>query len=318
MQLPSSTRRWLSPPLLLGAALWLVVGASGCSIRQMAINRVGDALAATGAGGGGAFGRDDDPELIAAAVPFSLKLMESLLDESPRHEGLLLATASGFTQFAYAFVQQEADRLDETDFAAAQAQRQRARRLYLRARDYGLRGIEVRHRGFAAQLARDPAAAVARAQRRDVPVLYWTAAAWAAAIAVSKDDPAAIGEVPQMEALIDRARALDPDWGRGTIHGFLIAYEMARVDGEGAAVDRARQHYRRAVELSGGQLAGPHLTWAEAVCVPRQDAAGFRAALAAALAIDPNASPDDRLANVIFQRRARWLLERIDELFLEP
>lgn len=312
-----SARSWCARLLALGVGAWSIVGTAGCSVRQFAVNRLGDALAAS-AGGGGAFARDDDPELIAAAVPFSLKLMESLLDESPRHAGLLLATTSGFTQYAYAFVQQGADVLEDEDFAAAQAERARARRLYLRARDYGLRALEVRHRGFAEHLARDPSGAAARAQRRDVPALYWTAAAWAAAIALSKDDPATIGEVPQMEALIDRAYGLDPDWDRGAIHGFLIAYEMARVDGVGSAVERARRHYQRALELSGGRLAGPHVAWAEAVCVPRQDAAGFRAALDAALAIDPAASPGDRLANTILQRRARWLLARIDELFLQP
>src|SRR5262245_47042445 len=117
---------------------------SGCSIRRMAVNKVGDALA----GGGTTFASDDDPELIKAAVPFSLKLMESLLNENPRHEGLLFATASGFTQYAYAFIQQDADEMEDKDFAAAEELRSRARRLYLRARNYGLRGLEVRHRGW--------------------------------------------------------------------------------------------------------------------------------------------------------------------------
>src|SRR5258705_4980162 len=84
--------------------------AAGCSIRKMAVNKLGDALAV----GGTTFASDDDPELIKAAVPFSLKLMESLLAESPMHKGLLFATASGFTQYALAFVQQDADEMDET------------------------------------------------------------------------------------------------------------------------------------------------------------------------------------------------------------
>src|SRR5262245_23362409 len=66
----------------------------GCSIKKMAINRLGDALA----GGGNTFASDDDPELVKAAVPFSLKLIESLLAESPSHPGLLLAATSGFVQ----------------------------------------------------------------------------------------------------------------------------------------------------------------------------------------------------------------------------
>lgn len=88
--------------------LLLAVGcilSAGCSVRSMAVNKLGDALS----GGGTAFATDNDPELVKAATPFSLKLMESLLSESPDHRGLLLAAASGFTQYAYAFVQQDAD-----------------------------------------------------------------------------------------------------------------------------------------------------------------------------------------------------------------
>src|SRR5512141_2634114 len=97
-------------------ALWLMMLClamlgSGCSLRRMAVNKVGDALA----GSGTTFASDDDPELVKAAAPFSLKLMESLLNENPRHEGVLLAAASGFTQYGYAFVQQEADELEDKD-----------------------------------------------------------------------------------------------------------------------------------------------------------------------------------------------------------
>lgn len=97
-------------------ALSLVMLGAGCSLKRLAVNRVGDALA----GGGTTFAADDDPELVRAAVPFSLKLMESLLAESPRHQGLLLAACSGFTEYAYAFVQQDADELEDQDFTAAE------------------------------------------------------------------------------------------------------------------------------------------------------------------------------------------------------
>src|ERR1019366_2971308 len=81
--------------LLCLTTLCLAVIGSGCSIKRMAVNKVGDALA----GSGTTFASDDDPELVKAAVPFSLKLMESVLNENPRHEGLLLAACSGFTEY---------------------------------------------------------------------------------------------------------------------------------------------------------------------------------------------------------------------------
>src|SRR4051812_34076353 len=105
--------------LLVLLALTLSLFSSGCSVRRIAANKLGNALAASGT----TFASDDDPELIRAAVPFSLKLMESLLQENPRHKGLLLAAASGFTQYAYAFVQEDADELENSDLNGASALR---------------------------------------------------------------------------------------------------------------------------------------------------------------------------------------------------
>jgi len=284
----------------------------GCSMKRMAANKVGDALAS----GGDTYGSDDDPELIKAALPFSLKLMESLLAVSPQHRGLLLASASGFTQYAYAFVQQDAEAMEDIDFEASDAMRDRARRLYLRARDYGMRGLEVGHDGFEAALREDPWGAVVETEREDVAMLYWTATSWAAAIGVSKDDPDLVGDLPIVEALIERALELDESFDHGAIHSFLITYEMSRIGGEALEM-RAREHFERAMELSDGQLAAPLVVLAESVAVAEQDMDEFHSLLDRALAIDPDARPEWRLSNLVYQKRARWLLERADRLFLD-
>jgi predicted anti-sigma-YlaC factor YlaD len=290
----------------------LAVVGSGCSIKRMAVNKVGDALA----GGGTTFASDDDPELVKAAVPFSLKLMESLLSESPRHEGLLLAASSGFTEYAYAFVQQDADELEDKDLAAAEEMKGRARRLYLRARNYGLRGLEVRHKGFEKALRADPKQAVRVATVKDVPLLYWTAVSWAAAVSLSKDNPDLIGDMPMVAAMMDRALALNEAFDDGAIHAYLITYEMSRPGGTGDPAARSRQHFERALALTKGLQAGPMVSFAEAVCVQKQDLKQFDALLQQALALNVDVKPEWRLANLVMQRRAKWLSSRTDQLFL--
>jgi predicted anti-sigma-YlaC factor YlaD len=304
---------WSGNSLLFGLALVAALLGSGCSVRRIAANKLGDALAS----GGTTFASDDDPELVKAAVPFSLKLMESLLQENPRHKGLLLAAASGFTQYSYAFVQEDADELEDKDVNAADELRNRARKLYLRARNYGLRGLEVAHAGFGRNIESNPKAAAANTTRKDVPLLYWTAVSWAAAISVSKDSPELIADLPKVEALIDRALVLDESFDHGAVHTFLITYEMNRRAGEGDPVPRSRRHFDRAVELSGGLLASPYVSFAEAVSVQRQDQSEFKSLLEKALAINPGSKPEWRLENLIMQRRARWLMGR-DDLFLSP
>jgi predicted anti-sigma-YlaC factor YlaD len=287
---------------------------SGCSLNRYAVNKLGDALA----GSGSTFASDDDPELVGQATPFSLKLIESLLASAPEHRGLLLAAASGFTQYSYAFVQQQADSFADLDPTRAEALRARARHLYLRARSYGLRGLETRHARFGERLRADPRAAVGAVTAGDVPLLYWTASAWGAAIAISKDVPDLIADQPIVEALIDRALELDEGFGGGAIHTFLISYELSRRGAAGDPAERARAHFQRAVSLSRGRLASPYVSLAEGVSVSQQDRREFESLLRQALAIDPDASPEFRLVNIIVQRRARWLLTCADQLFLDP
>ena len=311
-QSPAAPLPWPIRPHRGGVVLLCCFLAAGCSIQKMAVNKLGDALA----GGGTTFASDDDPELVKAAVPFSLKLMESLLAESPKHRGLLFATASGFTQYAFAFVQQDADELEEKDLVASAAIRARARKLYLRGRNYGLRGLELNHPGFEKLLRGNAGGATRVAKANDVPLLYWTAVSWAAAIANSKDNPDLVGDLPIVEALIDRALELNESYDHGAIHSFLITYEMSRQGVAGQPEVRSRKHFERAMELGGGQLAGPLVALAEAVSVRNQNVTEFKELLDRALAINPDTKPEWRLVNLVMQRRARWLVSRIDELFL--
>src|SRR5829696_3084536 len=94
------TKSLLSPkwPGLLVVAV--VVLTSGCALRTYAINKAGDALSA----GESVYETDDDLVLVGDALPFGLKLTESLLGQSPRHPGLLLTASRGFVLYSYAYV----------------------------------------------------------------------------------------------------------------------------------------------------------------------------------------------------------------------
>ncbi len=310
MNLPNPVRRLAAFGALVGAAFVL----GGCSIKKMAVNKIGDALAS----GGSTFESDDDPDLVGEALPFSLKLLESLLAESPRHTGLLLAATSGFTEYSYAFVGQPAERAFTVNLEESNELRGRSRRLYLRARAYGMRALEVRYPGFGSALDNDPAAALARVRKRNVPLLYWTAAAHGLMISASKADPERIAELPVVEAFVRRAIELDETWNEGALPEFLIDIEAARSGVNRAEIQsRMRRDYDQALSLSGGRRASLFVSYAENSSIPAQNRAQFRELLERALSIDPSQHPETRLANLIAQRRARWLLGRIDELFLE-
>jgi len=292
-----------------GLAVFLL---PGCSVKSLAVNSLGNALAE----GTSAFATDDDPELVREAVPFGLKTTESLIEAAPRHRGLLYAAASGFCQYAYAFLQQDADMAEAQDLARATHLRERARRLYIRARDYGLRGLEVDSPGFREALRRDAIAALRPLRKQHVRLLYWTAAAWAGAMALAVNDSTLVADQDLPAAMMTRALELDEGFELGSIHDFFISFEAGR-RAAGGSIEKATEHFGRAVALADGRRAWPFVNYAESVAVSRQDKKEFDRVLKEALAVDPDKEKGQRLSNLIAQRRARWLMTRTEELFIE-
>ena len=284
---------------------------AGCSVRRFAISKLGNAIAS----GGSNYESDDDLELVGAALPFGLKLIESLLADVPRHKPLLLAACQGFALYSYVYVQWPAEVLATTDLDQAAATRARARRLYLRAHRYGFRALEAAYPGLTASLAKEPKTALAAVQKQtDVPLLYWNAVALGLAVSTSRADASMLARLPEVEALIDRALELNPEWNEGALQEFQVSFSAAK-PGIPDHV-RIRRFYEKALELSGGKRAGLHLAYAEASALPRQDRAEFLKLIDHAIAVGDRDHESARLANIVARRRAQWLAGRVDELVL--
>ncbi len=285
----------------------------GCSIRQVAVSRLADALAE----GGDVYTSDDDYELVGNALPFSLKTIESLLQEVPDHRELLLTAASSFTQYSYAWVELESLTLEEADPARADELRLRAKKLYLRGRKYALRAVELRQDDFIDALRTNARTALSPFSRENVPELYWLALSWAAAMASDKSDMELVADINLIDSILRRCLELDESFGDGALHEFMITWEGGRSALQGGSVDLARDHFARAIELAGDRSIGALVSLAESVSVIEQDKAEFEQLLWQALAYDVDTHPQTRLANVIAQRRARLLLNHVDNYFLE-
>jgi hypothetical protein len=287
----------------------VVVAAAGCSPKRMGISRMADALTSTAS----AFTRDNDPEFVRQAAPSTLKMIEMLLEESPAHTGLLMTACSGFTQYAYAFLQADADTAPPGS-TTAREMRARGAAMYDRARGYCLRALASRHPGVAKGLQSSAPAVLPAMTVGDVPALYWTAVAWGGALTLTDNPLTRIAELATVRALFARALQLDESWEAGAIHEAMIAVESLPLLLGGSPV-RAREHFERAVALSKGDSAFAYLTLATGVAQPARNRAEFERLLRAAIAVDPSRRPSLRLANLIAQKRARFLLAQIDQLF---
>lgn len=286
------------------AALTAALLLSACAPRQMVLGQLADELAAQGQAA------ETDLELARDAAPFYLKLSESVLRPQPQHAGLAAAVAGGFTQYAYAFVAFEADRLDATDTRAAEQLRRRAARLYQRGRDHALAALEARHPGFATALAQ-PAAAL-RLGADDVPLAYWGAAAWGGLISLSKDAPDTVADLPLAIRLARLAWEADPAFGNGDLASLMGSFEVGRPGGTPAG---AARFFDEAIRLSGGRSVGAFVAKAEGIAQPAGDKAAFRALLGQALALPEAPAGAHSLADEVMRRRARWLLDNTDDLF---
>lgn len=304
--------------------LWagfLIVSQSGCSIRSYALRATADALSGTSGG----YGTDDDPNLIRDAAPFGLKTMETLAESLPTHRPIRLALASGFTQYAYAFVNQDADRAEDKNIGQARLLWMRSRRLYLRARNYALAGLDIAYPGSrAALLGGDRTrwqAVLDKTVAADVPYLYWCAASWALAVSTGKDNAGLIGDLPAIDMIMQRALALAPDYDEGAIHEFYVSFDASRSAQEGGGPERAKAHLDKAQQLSHGYKLGSLVSYAEGVLIGAQKKAEFAELLRKVTETDVYSDEPEwrrqRLANIIAQQRARWLLSRLSDLFAE-
>ncbi len=292
------------------AQMLIFVSLIGCSLKKRAVDTFVDVLGEAE----GVYLSEDDPELIGSALPFNLKTIETLLVSSPENRSLLLSAAKSFSLYAYGFVEPQAWRLSYQEFDESERIRKRAAKFYRRGYTYGIRGLEVQHPGIGARLKKTPETASRDLEPSDVPLAVWTAAALGGAIGLSKDDPESTADIAVIGVLLERALLLDEDFEEGATHELLMAYEASRV---GGSRDKALRHYERALALGRAKSPSIWLGWAERVSVLEQNRREFEDLIERSLAFDVEAHPENRLLNLLAQRRARWLKGNADELFLE-
>jgi len=295
----------LRPRILKGLApILALVSLAACSPQQMVMRSVADELASQGQSA------ENDLELAREASAFYLKFSESVLRPQPDHTGLAAAVAGGFTQYAYAFVAFEADRIESTDAKAAQRLRERAARLYRRGRDHALTALELARPGFRQALANPTAQPALRTEQ--LALAYWGAAAWGGMISLSKDDPDTVADLPLAIHLAQLAWRLDPGFGDGNLASLMGSFEMARPGGTRA---RAEAYFDEALRLGQGRSAGAFVAKAEGIAQPAGDKAAFLDLLNQAVAVTDAPGSPLALSNEVMRRRARWLIESADDLF---
>ena len=291
----------------LALALLVVLSLSACAPRTLLMKGVADELASQGQA------EESDLGLARDAAAFYLKLSESVLRQVPGHPALAESVASGFTQYAFAFVAFEAEKLQNTDSRAALRQRQRAARLYERAHRHAMAALELQQPGLTLALATlsgsPPGTAPLRLAPENVGLAYWAAASWGAWIALSKDQPERVADLPSAIRLAQAAYDTHPEHAQGGLAVLMAQFELARPGGKAAAAERL---LARADAAAGGTSVAALVVRAEALALPAGDRVAFERLLRQAVSA---AAPRRDLASQVLRERALWLLDTADDLF---
>jgi len=285
-----------------------------CSINQMAMNMIADVL--TGDGSTDAFTGDSDPQLVADAIPFAIKLYEVLLDQNPKHYGLSNTTGSMFVMYANAFVQGPAEMIPISRYQERLEAINRARNLYLRGFGILYNGLEIKYPGFSTAFAEQRLPEMlAKMKKEDVPALYWAAAAGLSAFSLNAFDLDLGLRVLEFLALVERAYELDPNFSYGALDEFLLMFHASIPLPMGGDITKVETYFQRALEKTSGNSAGTYVAYAQTVCIPAQNYEKFKEMLEKAIAINVDVNPSIRLVNIISQRKARHLLASASNYF---
>jgi hypothetical protein len=197
-----------------------------------------------------------------------------LLRSLPNHLGLAQSVSSGLTQYAYAFLLTEADRVESQNLKQAQALRERAARMFERAKNQGLLALTLNYPALSKSLVASNGSAPMPLPPQAVGLAYWTAAAWGGQISLSTSSPDVVADLPLAVALAQQAWLANPSYGEGALASLMGNLELAR---PGGSRSRALQYFDQAIEVSQGQSPGPWLAKAEGWAVDQQDRPAFEA-----------------------------------------
>lgn len=247
---------------------------------------------------------ESDLDLAEKAIPGNLTLLEALYRAKNKDDDhLAFLLLEGYTGYTLGFVE---------DVDA-----ERAKVLYARARNYGL-NILNKHKEFAD--AREGSntefkKSLQAFSKEDVPAIFWTANAWGNLINVSLSDPAIVGDLPKVNAMMEFVLQHDESYFYGGAHLYFGTILATTPKNLGGKPDSAKYHFDRCLALGDKKLLLPYVYMAKSYCVQVQDRALFLQSLQTVEDASIDILPEQRLVNAIAKRKAKQLQEKVDDLF---
>lgn len=285
--------------ILRTLTLLAFLSTAGC-VQTMAIRTVGGIIDEYGFA---TLNEESDLELAEQSLASNLKLLEIFLKGDPENENLTLLLSMGYTSYALGFVED--------------VNIERARTLYLRGKDYGLRVLR-NNSHFAKALTGDIEsfqAALTTFSKVDVPAVFWSAMGWGSYINLSLHDPNALADIPKVEAMMHFVKETDSSFYYGGAYLFLGTLYGSRSRILGGNPEMAKTLFEQCLSIHQNKFLLTYVFYARSYAVQTQNQELFNELLNNVETASLDILPEAKLPNAIAKKKAALLRSKTNELF---
>ncbi len=254
----------------------------------------------------------EQPKLVSVYFERKIKKLENNRSRSIEHERLLIKTR---VEYGFGIIMEQADRLIDDKYLEGLNEYKKANIIFNEAKDSGMSIMSDRYPEFNTWLKKD---AQIDFKQEDVSDMYWLAASIGGAIGSSRGNPFELINLPYVGRLLNKCIQIDSEWNHGSLYSAMMSFTTTRSDlSEEMLRDTVDHYFNKTISSSNGMDAGPYLTYAESIHKTFQERKDFVDKLNYVLEMDIIPNSDHELSNLIAKSRAKWLLTKTDEYFLE-
>ena len=218
-------------------------------------------------------------------------------------------------EYSGGIIMEEADRLVDLDYSLGLEKYKKSYALFLEAKDDLINILLDKYPDFQMYLENKTDL---NFKAGDISDLYWLAVAYGGCIYTSRGNPFELVNIPKMNHLIRDCLRLDPDWRNGALYSMMMSVTNTRSDlSEQMHRDTLKYYFDKVVLLSDSMNASSYVSYAESVHKKYQEKKEFKSLLEYVLDMEVYPNTQYELTNLIAKRRAKWLLARSDEYFVE-
>ncbi|MBI4373363.1 MAG: hypothetical protein HY542_00655 [Deltaproteobacteria bacterium] len=303
----------MNPGRFLFIGLIFLLGTS-CSMARAASNLTSNILKE----GSPVFEEEQDVEVAEQTGLAMIKTLEVFHHQNPKNKNYLLLLSKSYGTYGFGFLENRLLQYEQKDPERYKVYLERAKLFYSRGKNYGLQLIEREDKDLRKAIDQGLGplkGALAGVGKSDAAMIFWTALSWGNYVNLTKDEVRSVSDLAIVEVMMARVLELDPGFFYGGPHLFYGVYYASRPTMLGGNPEEAKKHFEEASKSSEGRFLLPYVLQAQFLAVQTQDRNLFNDLIGKVESGDPNAMPEQKLANMLAKERVRYLRDREKELF---